>query len=122
MSLQRLFVYGSLQPGGTNAHELESVEGTWSPGVVSGRLMAAGWGAGIGYPGLILDEGGEDVPGFVLESAALATEWPRLDAFEGDEYARVEARVRLASGGAVEAFVYVIRDPEGQGASAPRLT
>ena len=113
MSLQRLFVYGSLQPGGTNAHELERVEGTWSPGVVSGRLMQAGWGAGIGYPGLILDDGGEDVPGYVLESGALTTEWPRLDAFEGGEYARVETRVRLASGEAVAAFVYVIRNPEG---------
>lgn len=110
MSLQRLFVYGSLQPGGTNAHELEGIAGTWSRAVVRGRLLQEGWGAGIGYPGLILDDGGEDVAGFVLESNQLVTEWPRLDAFEGAEYARVEVGVRLESGGSVPAFVYVIRE------------
>ncbi len=109
MSLQRLFVYGSLQPGGTNAHELAGIAGSWSPGVVRGRLLQAGWGAGIGYPGLILENGGEDVPGYVLASVALDAEWPRLDAFEGAEYARVEAPVRLSSGDTVQAFVYVIR-------------
>ncbi len=110
MLLQRLFVYGSLQPGGTNAHELAGIAGTWSPGVVSGRLLQAGWGAGIGYPGLILDDGGGDVPGFMLESQGLVAEWTRLDAFEGAEYARVEAPVRLGTGETVRAFVYVIRD------------
>ena len=110
MPLHRLFVYGSLQPGGTNAHELEGIPGTWSRGAVRGRLLQAGWGAGIGYPGLILDEDGEDVPGHVFESGGLAAEWPRLDAFEGAEYTRVETRVRLESGDTVQAFVYVIRE------------
>ena len=41
--------------------------------------------------------------------AGLAGRWRDLDAFEGDDYARVVTEVRLADGTAADAFVYVLR-------------
>ena len=108
--IQRLFVYGSLQPGGDNAHVLAGVAGDWAPATVRGRLLEAGWGAGIGYPGLLIDDDGEEVRGFVLTSTALDGEWDRLDKFEGSEYERVQSSVTLADGRQVTAFVYVVAD------------
>jgi hypothetical protein len=35
--------------------------------------------------------------------------WGELDAFEGERYQRVLARVTLASGETVDAFVYALR-------------
>ncbi|MEM7763122.1 MAG: gamma-glutamylcyclotransferase family protein [Pseudomonadota bacterium] len=109
---RRLFVYGSLQPGGTNAHVLEPLGGDWQPAQVHGVLRQAGWGADMGYPGLVLDRSGEVVAGYVLSSEALATAWSSLDAFEGDEYQRVLTLVMLQTGEVVEAYVYVIRSED----------
>ena len=110
MSRQRLFVYGSLLPGGRNEHVLADLPGEWRRAGIRGRLLEAGWGAAMGYPGLVLDDGGETVPGCVFTSDALATEWQRLDDFEGSEYRRVQADVTLDDRRTVRAFVYVVRD------------
>jgi len=117
--MEHLFVYGTLQPGGPNAHVLTALEGTWQPGVVRGRLVAAGWGATQGYPGLVLNnsnddpdlDGEEDVGGYVLASNQLADLWAMLDAFEGKGYRRVRTTVSLAGGGEVSAYVYVLQSP-----------
>lgn len=105
----RLFVYGTLAPGRPNAHQLAEVRGEWRPGSVRGQLFASGWGAAVGYPGVVLDDGGEDVPGFVLTSPLLPDHWERLDRFEGDGYDRVLASVRLEGGGTTRAYLYVLR-------------
>ena len=107
--MDRLFTYGSLQPGGTNEHLLSGVHGDWSPASVVGRLLDEGWGADIGYPGLELDEDGEPVDGWVLASPDLAQHWDRLDAFEGRHYQRVTTEVALPDGTMVPASVYVVR-------------
>ncbi len=107
--MERLFVYGSLQPGGRNEHVLAAVEGVWLPGVIKGELVTAGWGAAMGYPALVIGEGGEDVHGYVLVSSSLGSEWARLDEFEGEEYERTLASVSLESGEQVQAHVYVLR-------------
>ena len=107
--MERLFVYGSLQPGGPNAHVLAGIEGDWEPAVVKGKLIDAGWGAGLGYPGLVIDEHGDDVHGQVLASSRLSSRWADLDELEGDEYERIVASVALRSGKEVEAYVYVLR-------------
>jgi gamma-glutamylcyclotransferase (GGCT)/AIG2-like uncharacterized protein YtfP len=109
--MERLFVYGSLQPGGTNAYMLEGIRGRWVRGVLRGRLLAAGWGAGIGYPGLVLDAAAGQVSGHVLESLALGDHWALLDEFEGDDYQRRIVPVTLESGRKVDAHVYVVRNP-----------
>lgn len=110
MSMERLFVYGSLQPGGTNEHVLADVSGDWEPAVIRGKLVEEGWGATMGYPALVVDDGGEEVAGFVLSSTGLSAKWAELDEFEGKEYERVGVSVTLASGDSVQAYVYVFRE------------
>lgn len=108
----RLFVYGTLAPGRPNAHVLASVRGAWEPATVNGTLHPEGWGAAAGYPGLVPDEGGAEVRGLLFTSDDLPAHWDRLDAFEGEGYARVTVTARRDDGTAVEAFVYAIRPRE----------
>ena len=105
---QRLFVYGTLAPGRSNAHLLADVPGTWEPATAIGTLVPEGWGAAAGYPGIILDDRGSTVAGFLFSSETLAAHWPRLDAFEGDGYARVLTRVTRQDGTTVDAYVYAL--------------
>ena len=108
--MNKVFVYGSLQPGGPNEHELAALDGEWEAAVLKGRLLELGWGADLGYPGLAIDDDGEDIQGYVLSSHELQNHWARLDEFEGAEYERTIASVTLASGAAVDTYVYVLRD------------
>ena len=107
--IERLFVYGTLGPGRPNEHVMLEIGGTWNPGVVVGRLYQLGWGADLGYPGIVLDENGMEVEGHVFESSNLSAHWVRLDEFEGDAYKRVLTEVRLEDGERVEAFIYEIQ-------------
>ena len=107
--MDRLFVYGSLQPGGPNEHVLASIGGEWEPAVIKGKLMEEGWGAGMGYPALVLDEGATDVRGYVFAAPQLSANWAHLDDFEGKEYERTVASVTLLSGEQMLAHVYVLR-------------
>lgn len=108
-SASRLAVYGTLMPGRSNAHELAMLDGTWRTGIVRGYLSEDGWGLTGGFPGLKLDPHGDEIPVHVLESADLPDHWERLDAFEGEEYARVVARVETPLG-VISAFIYVVRE------------
>ncbi|MEL7536214.1 MAG: gamma-glutamylcyclotransferase family protein [Pseudomonadota bacterium] len=104
----RLFVYGTLAPGRPNEHVLAPLTGTWQPAVVRGTLLAEGWGAAAGYPGIVLDERGDDVAGFVFSSDDLPEHWQRLDDFEGEGYQRVLVNVALESGATVAAYIYAL--------------
>ena len=103
----RLAVYGTLAPGRANAHELAMLAGTWRTGTVRGDFSEDGWGLTGGFPGLRLDPNGDEIPVHILESADLSDHWGRLDAFEGEEYARVVARVETLLG-VISAFIYVV--------------
>ena len=103
----RLATYGTLGPGRPNHHQLAELAGQWSTGWVRGRRLKAGWGAAQGFPGLVLDPEGEAVPVDLLSSKDLPDHWPRLDAFEGDEYRRVVAEVSPPDG-VVQACIYVL--------------
>jgi gamma-glutamylcyclotransferase (GGCT)/AIG2-like uncharacterized protein YtfP len=107
--LERLFVYGTLAPGRTNAHVLSGVPGAWQKGWVRGLLLQEGWGAEEGYPGIIINGAANLVEGFVLSSNVLANEWARIDEFEGSQYERVATQVQLEDGHVVQAFVYQVR-------------
>lgn len=107
--MDKLFVYGSLQPGGPNEHVLTAFGGEWEPAVIKGDLVEDGWGASLGYPGLVIDENGSDVRGHVFSSPHLALKWDWLDEFEGSEYERVVASVTLRRGKRVNAHVYALR-------------
>ena len=107
--MERLFIYGSLQPGGPNEHVLAEIGGDWEPAVVKGNLLEEGWGASMGYPGLVIDERGNDVHGHVFASSNLSAKWTYLDQLEGGEYERTVASVTLLSGEQVQAHIYVLR-------------
>ena len=104
----RLATYGSLAPGRINSHQLDALDGHWSEGQVYGTLIDRGWGAGLGYPALILDPKGPAISVQVFESMDLPDHWSRLDDFEGPGYQRVVTTVRTPSG-EVDAFIYVLR-------------
>ena len=78
--------------------------------MVAGELLHHGWGADIGFPGIVLDENGTAaVDGFLLSSEQLDDHWERLDAFEGEGYERTVAKVARRDGSAVEAHIYALR-------------
>lgn len=101
-----LFVYGTLAPGRPNAHILAGVSGQWTPATVRGVLHADGWGAALGYPGIVLADSADEVQGLVFSSPDL----PRLDDFEGEGYVRVPVKARLHDGGLVDAFIYALSE------------
>jgi gamma-glutamylcyclotransferase (GGCT)/AIG2-like uncharacterized protein YtfP len=104
--LCRLATYGTLAPGRPNHHQLDGLAGRWSKGHVYGRLIDAGWGAGLGYPALVLDPEGSAVEVQVFASADLPAHWSRLDEFEGPGYRRVVTTVHTPNG-EVAASIYV---------------
>lgn len=109
-----LFVYGSLAPGRPNAHVLANLSGTWESATVRGELLERGWGAELGFPGLVLDEHGSDVAGLLFTSPQLSACWARLDEFEGEGYERVYAPVSLLTGETSVAYVYALRGTGGR--------
>ncbi|MCB9135902.1 MAG: hypothetical protein H6636_10785 [Anaerolineales bacterium] len=66
--IERLFVYGTLGPGRLNEHILTQIGGSWEAASVTGTLRQDGWGAAMGYPGIDLDENGDEIHGFVFSS------------------------------------------------------
>ena len=107
MTTDRIAVYGTLVPGGSNAHVLEAVAGTWRTGTIAGTRHEDGW---HGYPGLVPGGSGR-VEVAVLEADDLTPHLARLDAFEGPGYRRVRVPVRLADGAVVQAWVYALAGP-----------
>jgi gamma-glutamylcyclotransferase (GGCT)/AIG2-like uncharacterized protein YtfP len=104
----RLAAYGTLAPGRPNHHLLDGLDGRWSEGQVYGRLADAGWGAGLGYPALILNPDGSPISVQVFESSDLPDHWSRLDDFEGPGYERVVTSVSTPAG-EIDAYIYVLR-------------
>lgn len=107
---ERLFTYGSLQPGGQYAHLLSTAGDDWQPATVTGFIDPDGWGHSIGYPALILHADGVPIPGMLITSSTLHELWPELDDFEGNAYQRVITNVTLADGTLVPAFLYTLHE------------
>jgi gamma-glutamylcyclotransferase (GGCT)/AIG2-like uncharacterized protein YtfP len=103
----RLATYGTLGPGRPNHHQLSDLPGRWLEGHVRGNLAEQGWGAAMGYPGIVLDANGPLIEVEIFESPALPDHWDRLDAFEGPGYRR-EAVTVTTDEGALRAFIYVL--------------
>ena len=110
-----LAAYGTLAPGRSNAHVMDGVRGSWTPGTVRGVLHASGVGAATGYPGVVLAAPAAtdhpaaevaDVPAQLLVSTDLPDHWDRLDAFEGAGYRRVPAVVALDDDAVRPAYLY----------------
>lgn len=108
-SVHGLFVYGTLAPGRPNAHVMDGIVGTWERATARGTLLPDGWGAAIGYPAIVLDDRGPEVPGLLFRSDDLEAHWPRLDEFEGEGYDPVLTTVTLTGGVGVRAYTYALR-------------
>jgi gamma-glutamylcyclotransferase (GGCT)/AIG2-like uncharacterized protein YtfP len=105
----RLAVYGTLAPGRVNHHQISALAGNWLRGTVNGKLFSSGWGAALGFPGLVLDPLGSPVDVDLFESSALPGHWARLDEFEGSGYRRVATTVNTEEG-TRSAWVYVLAE------------
>ncbi|MBI1406435.1 MAG: gamma-glutamylcyclotransferase [Caulobacter sp.] len=103
---RRLAVYGALAPGRSNHGQLAGLQGRWRPATTRGHLAPEGWGATLGYPALVLDPAGPVVAVQLFESPDLPAHWRRLDAFEGEGYARVVVSLESPEG-LVRAWIYV---------------
>ena len=104
--MDHLFVYGSLSPGQPNEHILSKIGGTFQEATVIGVLYEEGWGAEIGFPGIIIDSAGELVRGYVFSSVNLNENWELLDAFEGKEYHRKLTTATLKNGNEQSVYIY----------------
>jgi gamma-glutamylcyclotransferase (GGCT)/AIG2-like uncharacterized protein YtfP/uncharacterized glyoxalase superfamily protein PhnB len=109
----RLVTYGTLAPGRVNHHLISDLAGDWRRGTVKGKLFASGWGAALGFPGLILDPLGPLVDVDLFQSADLPAHWARLDEFEGSGYRRVVTTVETAEGER-SAWIYVLAEKPPQ--------
>mgnify|MGYP001795207604 CR=1 FL=1 len=89
------------------------IAGTRYEGTVRGWFSEDGWGATLGFPGLRLNSEGETIKVQVLESPDLPAHWDRLDAFEGEEYARRVADI-VTTDCVIQASIYVVCDQYAQ--------
>jgi len=106
---ERLFVYGTLGPNRPNEHILKNIGGTFEEASVKGILHEKGWGAEMGYPGIILDINGIIVKGFLFSSNKISEHWSELDKFEGEAYKRIITKVETNNKTIVKAFIYVLK-------------
>ncbi len=74
---------------------------------VRGQLLQEGWGAELGYPGIVLDLDGPTVGVQLFESSDLPHHWARLDEFEGAGYRRAVTAVTTTEGDLL-ASIYVL--------------
>jgi len=118
MMINRLFVYGTLAPGRPNEHILRDLPGSWEPAIIRGWLVPEGWGAAAGYPGIVPDQSGDEIQGFVFTSEHLAENWLMLDEFEGEDYERRPVTAHLVDGRAIDVFIYQLNRP-GSTTGAP---
>jgi gamma-glutamylcyclotransferase (GGCT)/AIG2-like uncharacterized protein YtfP len=81
---ERLIVYGSLAPGGSNAFLLAGLVGEWYRCVIRGHL-----GRYRGFKAFRYDPEGPEHEAWLLESADLPKFIQELDDFEGEEYERI---------------------------------
>jgi gamma-glutamylcyclotransferase (GGCT)/AIG2-like uncharacterized protein YtfP len=110
--MNRLFVYGTLCPGRSNAHILEAIGGEWQTASVTGTYYERGWGEAADFPGIVLNSDGPAVTGYLFSSTHLGSHWPMLDEFEAG-YDRVNVNVTLADGQAISAWVYQLQPQTG---------
>ena len=109
---QTLFVYGTLMPNCPNGYVLENIVGKFIPATVRGYLKDAGWSAGMGYPGIKLDDDGDTVHGYLFYSSNLINHWDYLDEFEGAEFQREPVLVERYDEVEVDTYIYVLKADE----------
>jgi len=105
--LDRLFVYGTLRQGQTARSLIANQIKRCVPAHTAGSLYAFP----MGYPGYTEGDGTGSVIGEVIWLTELAATFGLLDAYEGQDFARIIRQVTLDSGERVWAWVYALADP-----------
>lgn len=105
-SRELVFVYGTLRRGGSNHFRMDSADYV-TEGRICGKMYKIDW-----YPGLVLDDAGDDILGEVysVDSELLGN----LDSFEnvsagdteGREYRRVLTTVTRPDGETLNAWIW----------------
>ena len=105
--LDRLFVYGTMRSGQTARSLVANSLTKTARATTSGKIYAFP----MGYPGFTESDGTGSVVGEVLWLTDLAATFGLLDAYEGEDFARVIKQVRLESGEDVWTWIYTLADP-----------
>jgi len=108
--METLFVYGTLMPNCPNGYVLENIQGRFVPATVTGELIAAGWSASMGYPGIQLDSNKDTIHGFLFYSHNLEDNWEYLDEFEGLEFMRTKVCVERHDELCVDTYIYTLKE------------
>ncbi len=87
---QRLAVYGSLKPGGSNAAQMTGINGHWLEGTVHGIVEHPGE-----YLEFTWDSSAPSVSVMVFSAPRLSEHFDRLDDFEGPYYVRTLVPVAI---------------------------
>ena len=72
------------------------------------KLRKEGWGAEMGYPGIDLDEQGNEIQGFLFSSEELSDHLAKLDEFESEAFERVLIAVKLTGNRTVDSYIYAL--------------
>jgi gamma-glutamylcyclotransferase (GGCT)/AIG2-like uncharacterized protein YtfP len=105
--LDRLFVYGTMRAGQTARSLVANSVTKTARATATGRIYAFP----MGYPGYTEGDGSGTVVGEVLWLTELAATFGLLDAYEGEDFARVIKQVRLESGEDIWTWIYTLADP-----------
>jgi gamma-glutamylcyclotransferase (GGCT)/AIG2-like uncharacterized protein YtfP len=105
--LDRLFVYGTLRQGQTARSLVANSIVRSVPAHVMGQIYAFP----MGYPGFS-ESGAGRVVGELLWLTDLAATFGLLDAYEGEDFARVITQVTTQDGEELWSWLYTLADPD----------
>lgn len=106
--LDRLFVYSTLRTGQTARSLIANHVARCVPASTVGAIYAFP----MGYAGFVEGEADRRVIGEVLWLTDLPATFGLLDAYEGDDFARVIRQVELDTGEPVWTWIYVLAEPD----------
>ena len=105
--LDRLFVYGTMRQGQTARSLVANSIKKSAKAFTSGHIYAFP----MGYPGYTEGDGKGKVVGEVVWLTDLAATFGLLDAYEGEDFARVIKQVTTDAGEQIWAWIYTLADP-----------
>lgn len=105
--LDRLFVYGTMRQGQTARALVANSITKMTKAHTSGKIYAFP----MGYPGFTEGDGTGHVLGEVLWLTDLPATFGLLDAYEGQDFARVIKQATLETGEEVWTWIYTLADP-----------
>ena len=103
MTINYLFVYGTLKPGSEAHYYLARIHGIWSDAYCYGNWIKH---TNIGYPVISLDDNGVKIKGKLFFSKQLKNILRQIDTYEGTEYKRSITNVYFKDGSSVKSYIY----------------